>query len=100
MIRRPPRSTQSRSSTASDVYKRQHQDVPFEVVVERLSPSRLLTHHPLVQVMLDWRNLPAEASDQIVLALGDLQITQIPLDTRTARMDLAFSLNERWTQSG
>ena len=29
MIRRPPRSTQSRSSAASDVYKRQAQDVPF-----------------------------------------------------------------------
>src|SRR5450756_2544222 len=27
MIRRPPRSTQSRSSAASDVYKRQRQDV-------------------------------------------------------------------------
>src|SRR5450756_3232798 len=27
MIRRPPRSTQSRSSAASDVYKRQHQEV-------------------------------------------------------------------------
>src|SRR5680860_1928929 len=26
MIRRPPRSTQSRSSAASDVYKRQYQD--------------------------------------------------------------------------
>src|SRR5450756_2774212 len=26
MIRRPPRSTQSRSSAASDVYKRQHPD--------------------------------------------------------------------------
>src|SRR5450756_50989 len=26
MIRRPPRSTQSRSSAASDVYKRQHED--------------------------------------------------------------------------
>ena len=27
MIRRPPRSTQSRSSAASDVYKRQDEDV-------------------------------------------------------------------------
>ncbi|MBO0675928.1 amino acid adenylation domain-containing protein [Mycolicibacterium sp. S2-37] len=78
----------------------EHQDVPFEVVVDTLSPSRSLTHHPLVQVMLDWRNLPAEASDQIVLALGDLQINQIRLDTQTARVDLAFSLNERWTRSG
>src|SRR5680860_588426 len=32
MIRRPPRSTQSRSSAASDVYKRQHED--------RFSPHR------------------------------------------------------------
>ena len=28
MIRRPPRSTQSRSSAASDVYKRQEEEVP------------------------------------------------------------------------
>src|SRR5680860_952279 len=44
MIRRPPRSTQSRSSAASDVYKRQHYnsadpDFPFEkrqgVLIER-----------------------------------------------------------------
>src|SRR5680860_1893263 len=33
MIRRPPRSTQSRSSAASDVYKRQHQEQHETVVV-------------------------------------------------------------------
>ena len=32
MIRRPPRSTQSRSSAASDVYKRQFLDDKGEVV--------------------------------------------------------------------
>src|SRR5680860_1602873 len=32
MIRRPPRSTQSRSSAASDVYKRQHQQSDLALV--------------------------------------------------------------------
>ena len=78
----------------------ENQDVPFEVVVERLNPTRSLTHHPLVQVMLSWRNLPGETSDEIALALGDLQITQIPVETHTARIDLAFSMSERWTRAG
>ena len=73
----------------------EHQDVPFEVLVERLNPTRSLTHHPLVQVLLAWQNNgPAE------LSLGDLQVTRLPVDTHTARMDLAFSLAERWTQTG
>src|SRR5680860_241142 len=43
MIRRPPRSTQSRSSAASDVYKRQGQDVQaFELIarVANITPYR------------------------------------------------------------
>ncbi|WP_319451188.1 MULTISPECIES: non-ribosomal peptide synthetase, partial [unclassified Mycobacterium] len=73
----------------------EHQDVPFEVLVERLHPSRSLTHHPLFQVALAWQsNEPAN------LAMGDLQVTPMPVDTRTARMDVMFSLGERWTEAG
>ncbi|MGF2943994.1 non-ribosomal peptide synthetase, partial [Mycobacterium sp. Lab-001] len=80
----------------------EHQDVPFEVLVDRLNPTRSLTHHPLVQVMLGWQNWQATGSDEpaVGLALGDLQVTPLPLDTSTARMDLSFSLAERWNEAG
>ncbi len=79
----------------------EHQDVPFEVLVERLNPTRSLAHHPLVQVMLGWQNLPGQDSDPAAgLGLGDLRVTPLPADTQTARMDLVFSLAERWTQDG
>ncbi|OBH02893.1 non-ribosomal peptide synthetase, partial [Mycobacterium sp. E1747] len=76
-----------------------HQDVPFEVLVERLNPVRSLAHHPLVQVMLAWQNLPGSGGDS-GLALGDLQVSQVPVATRTARMDLTFNLAERFSESG
>ena len=79
----------------------EHQDVPFEVLVDRLNPTRSLTHHPLVQVMLAWQNLPGQDTDPAAgLALGDLQVTALPADTHTARMDLVFSLAERWSEAG
>jgi amino acid adenylation domain-containing protein/non-ribosomal peptide synthase protein (TIGR01720 family) len=73
----------------------EHQDVPFEVLVERLHPTRSLTHHPLFQVALAWQN-----NEPSKLALGDVQVSPLPVDTRTARMDLTFSLGERWTDTG
>ncbi|TAM67778.1 non-ribosomal peptide synthase/polyketide synthase, partial [Mycobacterium sp.] len=77
----------------------EHQDVPFEVLVERVNPTRSLTHHPLVQVMLAWQNFVGQDGDPGAgLALGDVRVTPIPLDTQVARMDLVFSLAERWTE--
>ena len=32
--------------------------------------------------------------------MGDLQAIPLPVDTRTARMDLTFFLGERWSEAG
>ena len=79
----------------------EHQDVPFELLVERLNPTRSLTQHPLVQVMLAWQNLAGQDNGPAsALALGDLRVAPLPVDTHTARMDLTFSLGELWTDAG
>ena len=80
-----------------------HQDVPFEVLIERLNPTRSLTRHPVVQVMLAWQNLPGHDTDDPaagLLALGDLQVTQMPIDTHTARVDLLLNLAELFIEAG
>ncbi|OSC35308.1 non-ribosomal peptide synthetase, partial [Mycobacterium decipiens] len=76
-----------------------HQDVPFEVLVDRLNPTRSMSHNPLIQVLLGWQNLP-EHDPITALTLGELDVTRLPVDTQTARMDLAFSLSERFTHTG
>ncbi|EUA55037.1 hxxPF-repeated domain protein [Mycobacterium intracellulare 1956] len=45
--------------------------------------------------MLAWQN-----TDSAELSLGDVRVTPLPVDTRTARMDLAWSLAERWSADG
>ena len=51
--------------------------------------------------MLAWQNFAGHSNDPAAgLALGDVQVTQLPVDTHTARMDLSFSLGEHWTDTG
>ncbi|NKZ11523.1 non-ribosomal peptide synthetase [Mycolicibacterium septicum DSM 44393] len=81
----------------------EHQDVPFEVLVDRINPSRSLTHHPLVQVLLTWQNLPwSKNSDDSAVAstMGDVRVNPLAAETHTARMDLTFALEDRWTEAG
>ena len=76
----------------------EHQDVPFEVLVDRLKPTRSLAHHPLVQVALAWQNFTADTATESTL--GEAQVSPLPVDTHVARMDLTFALAERWDDAG
>ena len=52
MIRRPPRSTQSRSSAASDVYKRQGLEIPADISIVSYDNIKMapFTNPPLTTV--------------------------------------------------
>ena len=80
----------------------EHQDVPFEVLVDRLKVSRSMTHHPLVQVLLAWQNFEGQGTGYVStdLSLGNVEATQLEVQTHTARMDLAIALGERWSADG
>ncbi|ORB98712.1 non-ribosomal peptide synthetase, partial [Mycobacterium kansasii] len=78
----------------------EHQDVPFEALVERLNPARSLAYHPLIQVLVAWQNFAGGADFAGGLRLGDVQVSSLPVRTHTARMDLVFSLAESFTETG
>jgi pristinamycin I synthase-3/4 len=72
-----------------------HQDLPFEKLVERLSPERSLARHPLFQVML------AFLSDgRTHLDLPGVHATPAPVGVGIAKFDLHLSLVERRTADG
>ena len=71
----------------------QHQEIPFERLVEELNPPRDTSRHPLFQVLFTLQNAPWPK-----VRLADLSISHVPLDSQTAKFDLWMSLRE--TDSG
>ncbi|MFE9635253.1 amino acid adenylation domain-containing protein [Streptomyces sp. NPDC006463] len=67
-----------------------HQDVPFERVVDAVSPERSQARHPLFQVMLVLQN--TAAAD---VALDGLRATALPVGTGAAKFDLGLEFTER-----
>ena len=66
-----------------------HQDLPFEKLVELLQLERDISHTPLFQVMFV---LQQKTSN--LLALTGLKVSEIELDTHTAKFDLTLNLIE------
>lgn len=75
---------------AHTIAAQEHQDFPFEQVVEALEPERSLSHSPIFQVMFAWQNTPRQA-----LVLPELQIVREALfNGRMATFDLTLALEE------
>ncbi|KAM3094928.1 non-ribosomal peptide synthetase [Phormidesmis sp. 146-35] len=60
-----------------------HQDLPFEKLVEGLQPVRSLGQNPLFQVVFALQNTPIEQ-----LVLPGLVLSPVALETKTSRFDL------------
>ena len=67
----------------------QHQDIPFEQVVDLLNPVRSLSHSPLFQVIFGWQN-----NEQGSLQLESIEAAPLYSPHRVARLDLTASLGE------
>ncbi|WP_197081938.1 non-ribosomal peptide synthase/polyketide synthase, partial [Silvibacterium bohemicum] len=80
---------------AFDLDAYEHQDVPFERIVEALQPQRSLARHPIFQVMVVLQNAPSEA-----LALQGLTIRSEPVPSGVSKFDLGFGLTEQFRASG
>ncbi|MEW6734992.1 MAG: amino acid adenylation domain-containing protein, partial [Acidobacteriota bacterium] len=63
-----------------------HQDLPFEKLVEELQPERDLSHTPLFQVMFVLQNTSTQP-----LPLGELELEPLEIETGAVKFDLILS---------
>ena len=74
-------------STLLDAY--QHQQLPFEKLVEQLQPPRSLSHSPLFQVMLILQNNEAATVD-----LPGVSLATVESQNEVAKFDITLSMRE------
>ncbi|MEU5427269.1 amino acid adenylation domain-containing protein [Streptomyces olivoreticuli] len=80
---------------AFDLAAYDHQDLPFDRLVDELNPARTPARHPLFQVMLALQN-----NTEAVLRLGGNRAPLEPRSTGTAKFDLFFDVVERRDAEG
>lgn len=64
-----------------------HQELPFEMLVEALQPTRDMSRSPFFQVMFDLQEAPLQS-----LALPGVSLQPLRIDGGTAKFDLALSM--------
>jgi hypothetical protein len=66
-----------------------HQQVPFEMIVDKLQPQRSMSHSSLFQVMFDIQN-----NQEGVLALPDIALSPVEQQQTVAKYELSLSVGE------
>ncbi|MCF3122471.1 amino acid adenylation domain-containing protein, partial [Streptomyces arenae] len=72
-----------------------HQDLPFERLVETLNPARSMARHPLFQVML-----AMDSSRRALPAVPGLELGLLDLPAGNAKFDLSLNVRETLTADG
>src|SRR3990167_41219 len=67
-----------------------HQDIPFERLVDELGVAREMSHTPLFQVMFVLQN----ATTTSALALPGLNIELLPEESETSKFDITINMRE------
>ncbi len=73
----------------TDLAAYDHQDLPFDRLVEELNPERTLARHPLFQVMFVLQN-----NEEGALRLPGLDVESVPLSTGAAKFDVTLTVHE------
>ncbi|GAB2887132.1 non-ribosomal peptide synthetase DhbF [Streptomyces deserti] len=79
----------------TDLAAYEHQDVPFEHLVEVINPERSPAHHPLFQVSLSLQNVSPRT-----FQLPGLDTRLETVGTGTARFDLMINLTDSYAGNG
>ncbi|MFP2903401.1 condensation domain-containing protein, partial [Corallococcus sp. 4LFB] len=74
-------------ATVLEAYE--HQEVPFEKLVEALQPTRSLSHTPLIQTLLALQNVPTED-----VRLPDLRLRGLESTHSTSKFDVSLFFTE------
>ena len=79
-----------------------HQDLPFEMLVEKLQPERDLSRNPLVQVMFSLHNTPQSSWDLPGLTIQDMSLPideQVRFDLEVQYQEVSGGLEGVWNYS-